>query len=66
MLLNLLTIKTSRLQDTNTNAAKSYIDKKLMNIKKILQPLILGTFIKADIGSHYLAALQNTVSSISM
>lgn len=49
-----------------TDAAESYIGKKLMNIKKILQPLISGPFTKADTGSYYLAALSNTVSSISM
>lgn len=49
-----------------TDAAKSYIGKKLMNIKKILQPHISGPFTKADTGSYYLAALSNTVSSISM
>lgn len=59
---NLITIKISRLQDAQRHTC--CIDKKLINIKKISQSCISGTFRKADSGLYDLA-LPNTVSSIS-
>lgn len=67
MLLNLFTIKISRLQDTSRHqCCRELYWQEADEYQEKSQSCISGTFIKAGIELDYLAVLPNTVSSISM